>query len=224
MQGKNNTDWGTSMHTNKCRLIAVLSLCATVAVPGLSFGALINRGGGLIYDTDLNITWLADANYARTSGYDADGLMIWEQAKSWAANLSYYDSVRGVTYDDWRMPTSITCSGYNCTGSEMGHLFYNELGGVNDQFIATTNNGNSSLFTSIQPNYYWSATTDTSRSYSAWLFSFRFGNQLFGSKANSSYAWAVRAGDVAAVPVPTAAWLFGSGLLGIIGVVRRKAA
>ena len=27
-----------------------------------------------------------------------------------------------------------------------------------------------------------------------------------------------------AVPVPAAVWLFGSGLLGLIGVVRRKAA
>ena len=25
---------------------------------------LIDRGGGLIYDTDLDITWLQDANYA----------------------------------------------------------------------------------------------------------------------------------------------------------------
>jgi len=28
--------------------------------------------------------------------------------------------------------------------------------------------------------------------------------------------------NVAAVPVPAAAWLFGSGLLGLIGVARRK--
>ena len=34
------------------------------------------------------------------------------------------------------------------------------------------------------------------------------------------YAWAVRDGDVyAAQPV---AWLFGSGLLGLIGIARRK--
>jgi hypothetical protein len=28
--------------------------------------------------------------------------------------------------------------------------------------------------------------------------------------------------DVSAVPVPAAAWLFGSGLLGLVGVARRK--
>ncbi|HWS02457.1 MAG TPA: VPLPA-CTERM sorting domain-containing protein, partial [Gammaproteobacteria bacterium] len=30
--------------------------------------------------------------------------------------------------------------------------------------------------------------------------------------------------DVAVVPVPAAAWLFGTGLVGLIGVARRKAA
>ena len=32
------------------------------------------------YDTVLDITWLADANYAQTSGYDADGRMTWSNA------------------------------------------------------------------------------------------------------------------------------------------------
>jgi hypothetical protein len=37
------------------------------------------------------------------------------------------------------------------------------------------------------------------------------------------HAWAVRSGDVpAVVPVPAAVWLFGSGLLGLLGVVKRK--
>jgi hypothetical protein len=63
------------MKTRQTKLMATVALCATVAVPSLSFGTLIDRGGGLIYDTDLNVTWLADANYAQTSGYDADGFM-----------------------------------------------------------------------------------------------------------------------------------------------------
>jgi hypothetical protein len=32
----------------------------------------------------------------------------------------------------------------------------------------------------------------------------------------------VYAGDIAAVPVPAAAWLFGSGLLRLVGVLRRN--
>jgi len=34
---------------------------------------------------------------------------------------------------------------------------------------------------------------------------------------------AVQSGDVSAVPVPAAVWLFDSGLLGLVGVARRKA-
>jgi hypothetical protein len=60
---------------------------------------LYNRGNGLIYDAELDITWLQDANYAQTSGYDDDGQMSWEDANTWAAGLVYGG------YDDWRLPT-----------------------------------------------------------------------------------------------------------------------
>lgn len=88
--------------------IAVVLLALTA---GTSQGALIDRGGGLIYDDVLNITWLQDANYAKTSGYNTDGWMTWGEAISWVANLEYYDSVRGVTYDDWRLPKINLSSG-----------------------------------------------------------------------------------------------------------------
>ena len=41
---------------------------AMVALSGAAQAALVNRGGGMIYDTTRNITWLADMNYAATSG------------------------------------------------------------------------------------------------------------------------------------------------------------
>lgn len=55
------------MSNTQRRLIVTMSLCAAVTVPRLSFGALIDRGDGLIYDSDKNNTLLADANYAGTS-------------------------------------------------------------------------------------------------------------------------------------------------------------
>lgn len=84
---------------------------------------LIDRGGGLIYDNVLNITWLQDANYAQTSGFNADGRMNWATANAWAAGLSYYDSVRGVTYDDWRLPTLTPVNGtsFNYSNSRAGN-------------------------------------------------------------------------------------------------------
>ncbi|MFC1857036.1 hypothetical protein ACFL9U_03300 [Thermodesulfobacteriota bacterium] len=57
---------------------------------------LWDRGGGLIYDDILNVTWLQDANYARSSGYDVDGKMTWYEATEWAENLVYNDTVRGI--------------------------------------------------------------------------------------------------------------------------------
>lgn len=121
-------------------LFAVTALFGFSATP--TDATLYDRGSGLIYDSDLNITWLQDANFAKTTGYDLDGTMTWLQAMTWAANLTYYDSVRDITYDDWRLPATTnlsypqyvfgydgtTSAGYNISGSEMGHLYYTELG------------------------------------------------------------------------------------------------
>ena len=87
------------------------SLIAASLVSGAAQATLIDRGGGLIYDDQLNVTWLQDANYAKTSGYDDDGRMTWNDAMTWAANLSYFDSVRNVTYADWRLPFVVDTDG-----------------------------------------------------------------------------------------------------------------
>ena len=185
---------------------------AALGVSSVANAALVDRGGGLIYDQDLNITWLANAN--------VNGVMTWNNAMTWASNFSYYDSVRNVTYTDWRLPTSDTCGGYNCTGSEMGHLFYTELGGTAASSILSSGDPDLALFTNVQSNYYWSGTEYAPDPRSAWYFHFGVGNQNAngGYKTGTSFAWAVRPGDVAAVPPPAAAWLFGSGLLGLIGI------
>lgn len=78
-----------------------------IACSGAAQATLIDRGGGLIYDTVLDVTWLQDANYANTTGFatsGSNGGMTWTEAMAWAANLSYVDSVRGVTYTDWHLP------------------------------------------------------------------------------------------------------------------------
>ena len=41
---------------------------AVLALSGAAQAALVACGGGMIYDTTRNITWLVDMNYARTSG------------------------------------------------------------------------------------------------------------------------------------------------------------
>lgn len=184
--------------------------------------ALVDRGGGMIYDTDLNITWMANAN--------GNGMMTWHNALIWADNLTYGG------YTDWRLPTTLqpdsACQaqgaggdsyGYNCIGSEMGHLFYTELGGTAASSIFDSTDPDLALFTNIQPYWYWSSTEYALDPSHAWTFGF---TNSFQGAANKGFdtmvAWAVRPGDVAAVPIPAAAWLFGSGLLGLLGIARRK--
>jgi hypothetical protein len=184
------------------------------------------------YDTALNITWLTDANYAGTT-------MTWATANTWAAGLN----ING--YTGWRLPTvtdtgvsgcdlanSGTDCGYNVNtaSGEMAHMFYTTLGNL--AYNDTSGNGpqagwgltNTGPFSNVQSDFYWSATEyalDTNR---AWVFHFGGGLQDISRKTDSFYVWAVHSGDVGAtvVPVPAAAWLFGSGLLGLIGMARRK--
>jgi len=187
--------------------------------------ALVERLGGLAYyDTDADLTWLADANYAQTSGYNENGLMIWPDAMAWAAGLD----INGVT--GWRLPDSNNCTGYSCSGSEMGNLFFNVLGGTTYDVGDTSYNDNYDLFSNVQTGNYWSATkygwnpTTTSRAY---YFNFDTGSTGAGYMTSwYLYAWAVQSGDVAAVsavPIPPAVFLFGSGLIGLIGLAKRKA-
>ena len=163
---------------------------ASLLVGGLSFASvgqaeLQERLGGLAYyDTVLDITWLADANYAATSGYSADGLMTWYEAQTWVAQLE----VAGVT--GWRLPTLNPVNGiainYNyttdgssdfgrnisrqgtiyagTTASEMAHLFYSTLGNVSDYAPDGTFDGgcsgqpcltNTGPFTNVQIRPYW---------------------------------------------------------------------
>lgn len=122
---------------------AVGTLLLTLS--GVGHAALHDRGGGLLYDDVLNVTWLQDANYAFTSGYDADGLLNWKQAVKWAADLNYTDTVRGVVYSDWRLPHVLpvngsyngkfsfdgsTDEGYNTRSpnSELAYMYFVNLG------------------------------------------------------------------------------------------------
>ena len=192
----------------------------TLVLSFLSFGAaqaaLIDRGDGFIYDSDQDITWTQDA--------DINGLKNWYGQMAWADGYSQTHTVYG-TFDDWRLATTLqpdpSCSGqsggfsynYDCTGSEMGHLF--NVDGISG--------GSMGLFTNVQSNKYWSGTESTYLMTTAWYLDFSSGNQNTNDKLYSyGYAFAVRDGDIASVvPIPAAVYLFASGL-GLLGWVRKK--
>jgi hypothetical protein len=233
----------------KIRSLALLVIAVLV---GNAQATLIDRGGGLIYDDVLNVTWLQDANYANTSGYAAatGGAMDWYTATQWAAGLTIYDSVRMQTLSDWRLPTvhpkDNTLNdgyvgydgGYNVitANSEMASLFYDSLG---NKAILTTSgdydpNWNSTAhagpFINLQTGdaawtIYWSGTTQAVYNLGAWDFNFSNGYQANGSsKFVSSFALLIHDGDVGAVTaVPEpATYVMVLAGLGMIGAVARR--
>lgn len=166
-------------------------LTAGLLASGAAQATLIDRGGGLLYDTVLNVTWLQNANYAQDSGYDADGVMDWFASTTWAANLQYYDSVRQQTLTGWRLTKVIdtgtpgcnysvngtTDCGYNirAVGDELSYMYYVNLGlhgyvntsGNYDPQVGIFGNGrtggmtNVGLVHNLRDGFYWTGTAYT---------------------------------------------------------------
>ncbi len=136
----------------------VLTLCLTSTANATLMSRL---GGDAIYDTESDLTWIANGNAAAGSAFDdgtssTDGRMTWASANTWAASLI----LGGFT--DWRLPTfgpingtafntSATNDGSTDAGrnisrpgtvhgtslaSEMAYLFYNSLGNVSDYNVS----------------------------------------------------------------------------------------
>jgi len=79
------------------------------------------------------------------------------------------------------------------------------------------------LFNNLEFGGYWSAV-DYQGSIGAWAFYTNIGLQGIGQGAHSNelYDWAVRSGDVTVAPVPAAFWLMASGLLGMVGLRKKR--
>lgn len=231
------------MQRTLCGIVLLVLACSSANA------ALLSRlSGQAYYDTATNLTWVADANLAQTSGYDTDGLMTWSAAVGWIASLNAQNAGLGyLGTNDWRLPT-VTDTGtsgcdYAYTGTdcgwnvdlatgEMARMFYSTLGNTgyyNTSGVATGCSGttpycltNVGPFSNLQPDYYWSGTEYVPNINLAWNFNFLNGLQSNGNISDALHAAAVRPGDIATVPVPGAVWLFG-GALALLGAVRRRA-
>ena len=219
---------------------------------GMANAALIDRGGGLIYDDMLDVTWLQDANYGYTSGYlDWGGEVLYTEAKTWTDNLEYYDSVRDVTWSDWRLPNidplqninfsynGTTDIGFNISNpnSELAYMYYVNLGNLaRHDIYGNYQPGpwfyNKGPFVNLEEGpvgyFYGNDPWIDPETGLAYVFMFDFewraGQQQKWRYPAVGFAWAVRDGDVKAVPIPPAMLLLGSGLasLGILGRNRRR--
>jgi hypothetical protein len=222
-----------------CLLIGLFLVSSAHA--GLTTIGLAQYGGqnyNLIWDNDSpfgSIVWL---DYTKSYAN-------WQNQVDWAAGLNgggvltyNIDPGYSVTWSsDWRLPTTVdgpwsysydgtTAGGYNNTNSEMGHLWYTELG--NKAYVATdgtepqagwglTNTGD---FQNLQPTSYWSGTEYALGTTSAWNFGINTGGQRPNGKVdnpNGGSALAVRPGDVTIVPEPISSTLFVIGACVLVG-------
>jgi len=228
-------------------LVASTLLLSTFLLCAPSQASLVDIGNGLIYDDVSNVTWISDGyaftnNIASTTANpNADpytGLLLgkvvtpslgashtiaandflyentslfrwvgsWWAATAWADSFSY--QYGGQTISGWRLPTS----------TEAQNLITQ----------LRTGSGAKPPFVWVPPFYWTSTLTSETSAYVA--------RPLFGTVDNFtlmngavprySNVWAVVPGNVAAVPVPAAVWLFGSALaaMGIVGRRREKQA
>ena len=106
------------------RLAAALTVGLFLAAAARA--ELHDRGGGLLYDDALDVTWLQDANYAKTSGSHRTGKMSWAEANKWIDALVYHDPVRNVDHSGWRLPKVEPIA-----GAEFNHEF--RLDGSTDE-------------------------------------------------------------------------------------------
>ncbi len=138
---------------------------------------------GTIHDDALGINWLPDANLAMsrdlggrglTFGIDQglhtdptafeinpDGSMGHDTAVAWIAAMNRFDNGRGyLGHTNWRLPDSpdLDDQGYYKTGTEMGQLFYSELGGRAGGSVQLADGVYNGMFHNFQPYYYWSGS------------------------------------------------------------------
>lgn len=162
---------------------------------------------------------------------DANGNLINDGMKDGTADRGYNISAQNTLYE-------------GSTASEMAHLFYNTLGNTGAYDIFGNSTGcptiiepclkNSGPFNNIDGESgtgtpYWSGSEAIPDADSHFMFAFTTGGQLTkGLVTNINVlsvgnAWPVHDGDIGSpVPVPSALWLFGSGLLFLVGVRKHN--
>ncbi len=211
---------------------------------------IINSVGGKIYDTPNSLDTPANSGYRSLAASDFNtgtGRMTWWGAQAW---VGYLNSISYAGQTGWRLPGTTdtgtpgcnfsysgTDCGYNVDpdSSELAHVFYDELGNqsaytTTGSFIGGTSGvnwgvTNSGPFSNLQNTVYWLGTEYSPSPNFAWYFGADNGRQHFHYKNAAGYeflGWAVRDGQVAAVPVPAALWLMGSALVGLFGYSRRQ--
>ncbi|MBZ0071279.1 MAG: DUF1566 domain-containing protein [Gammaproteobacteria bacterium] len=204
---------------------ARLAASATFGTPGIRVDDAGNPGA-MTWDTAFK--WIEAMNHAGYKGFNN-----WRMPTVTPVNGSYFQY--DVSYD------GSTDKGFNntSTSNELSHLYYVGLGNLglcstdnpvgsdsdscNQSVGDTWGLQNTGPFDNLIAGRYWTSVHDTRPDQQrAFDLDATFGQMGTGATNGYKFVWAVLDGDVAAVPVPAAAWLLGSGLVALWGVGRSR--
>jgi hypothetical protein len=142
---------------------------------------LLNKGQ-IIYDSQQQVYWLADANLAGkatlraqlgVTGINPNGTMNYQTALKWVNALNTYDRGRGyLGHKNWQLPvtpsTDASCAvaqgndgnsfGPSCTGSALGSLYSIFFGHTYPESVVSNFTNRVAPFHNLQPSLYWSGT------------------------------------------------------------------
>ncbi|MGI6655733.1 MAG: VPLPA-CTERM sorting domain-containing protein [Desulfobulbus sp.] len=232
-------------------------LCSTMVLllmSGIAHADLTTIGTATYNGADYKLIWDDDNNGNSVVWLDySNAKATWDDQIAWASSLN---QANALTYNinpaytvqwgtnSWRLPATVdqpflngydgtTTGGYNVTSSEMGHLYYTELGnlgmkdtsGNNQSEYGLKNTG--SFDNLVADSWYWSATEHNHDPFydKVWSFNMQRGHQSIHRFKNSyGHGLAIRDAQVSAVPVPGAIWLVGAGVIALSGLGRRRAA
>jgi hypothetical protein len=166
-------------------------------------GLEVNPDGQTVYDPIAQVTWLADANLAAKQTFgvadiNQDGSMEHSAAVQWIAAMNKADQGHGyLGQTNWQLPETgapdPSCSmkgttGFNCTGSQMGELFYKQLGLRPGESVVAAPDVRVGPFHNIQPYLYWACEAETATSpcqtngpANGFEWNFSFGNGFEGT-------------------------------------------
>ena len=210
-----------------------LSSAALASLQGRDVDGVAANGFEAYYDTVLNITWLADANYAQTSGSVSGGKLTWDAANSWAQGLSYFgitgwrlphfEPVNGVSVSARSTLDGSTDAAYNIDSSsnELAYMYYTNLGLLAPvtpdwQFRTSYGLANGSVqvipgvpggkIVNLNSDFYWSNVAfsqDPAKAWGLWTKGSFAGYHAPDAKTYDHFAWAVHDGDPFKVDVVT---------------------
>ncbi|MDT4329294.1 DUF1566 domain-containing protein [Methylomonas sp. MS20] len=192
----------------------------------------INANGTMSWTTAQD--WISAMNSANYLGYNQWRLPAIKPIDGSATNYNLTYATNGSSDNGFRIDSPY---------SELSYMYYVNLG-LKPAFDANGNftsdfgifgNGtysssapylqnNVGLVQNLQAYAYWSGSPDLSNPVYAWWVNFGNGRQGRYFQTDKYEAWAVISGDVAAVPVPGALWLFGSAIASLVGLSRRQSA